>query len=72
MISNEVLMLAIIISITLILFVVILIVVKNSCKHKWKIVDKVQVHSDYGAIERWYHRYVLQCEKCGKVKFKDM
>ena len=52
------------------------------CKHKYKIIKQIDVYdSDFhywlktGSTANSlpiYHKYVLQCEKCGKIKTKKV
>ena len=53
------------------------------CKHKYTTVQKISVYEDgfqhylsTGRVERdylpIYYLYVLQCEKCGKIKKKKV
>lgn len=53
------------------------------CKHNWKIIKQIDVYedsfwhfvstgrkeTDYLPI---YHKFVLQCTKCGKIKVKKV
>lgn len=52
------------------------------CKHVWKIIKVIEVYDD--DFNHWlktesrvnnlpiYHKYVLQCTKCGKIKTKKI
>ena len=53
------------------------------CRHKYKIIKQIDVYEDgfwhyvgTGRVEKdylpIYHKYVLQCEKCGKLKTKKV
>lgn len=38
---------------------------KCFCKHKWSILNKTEITSEFG----WYKTvYILVCEKCGKIE----
>jgi len=38
---------------------------KCFCKHKWSILNKTGITSEFG----WYKTvYILVCEKCGKIE----
>lgn len=37
------------------------------CEHKWIRLNKITVNTDFGGV---YHKWVLECEKCGEVKSK--
>ena len=39
------------------------------CEHKWKIIEDGKLQHN-GAVVGCYH--ILQCEKCGNVKRKNM
>ena len=47
--------------------IVTFLLLKFSCKHKYKIIKQVPCDSDdFGT----YTRYYLQCEHCGKIKIE--
>ena len=43
------------------------------CEHKWTIIKTINVYETWD-VERHdgqlpvYYRYIMQCEKCGKIK----
>lgn len=50
--------------------------IKSSfCSHKWKIIHHiVQTYYSSGTneIEKRIDKFILQCEKCGNVKKKEL
>lgn len=43
----------------------------HSCRHKWKVINKIDVYCDsYGSKLPHATKYVSQCENCGKIKVK--
>ncbi len=38
------------------------------CNHKWKTVDKNDVYTQHSSSMPTYIDYILECEKCGKIK----
>lgn len=46
----------------------------NFCSHKWETIDTVEIEeADYlGVVVANGTRYVLRCEKCGDIKYKDI
>lgn len=45
----------------------------SGCWHKWAIINQARVF-DGGKRDDMptYHRYFLQCERCGKVRSDDL
>lgn len=43
------------------------------CRHKYKIIQKVAFYSSdkQNELPR-YHKLVLECQKCGKIKIKKI
>ena len=39
---------------------------KLSCKHKWKEIKEITVRDDFAGT---YHKFLFICEKCGKFKW---
>lgn len=35
------------------------------CEHHWERLTEITVEGEFGGV--WY-KYVLQCNKCGKIK----
>ena len=48
----------------------IFIIKSRQCKHNWKTIKQGEILSrtgpEFGAVIGYY--YILQCEKCGKIK----
>jgi hypothetical protein len=41
------------------------------CDHKWYLLEVIKVYDeDKEGQPPLYHKYVLQCEHCGKIKVK--
>lgn len=45
------------------------------CEHRWIKVKEIAVYSEFGGVifnndVPAYHKWVLQCEKCGKINSK--
>lgn len=41
------------------------------CGHKWKILDSYEITVYHMlTMDEKRQKYVLQCEKCGKIKYK--
>ena len=47
------------------------IIVGQLCQHKWKLIEKrpVFVERQAGDLPT-YHKFIMQCEKCGNIKVK--
>jgi hypothetical protein len=39
-----------------------------SCRHKWKIIEKLKVYTMYSGELPEYDIYVQECTKCGEIK----
>lgn len=44
---------------------IIRILNKLGCNHKWDVYSQCEVRSDFGGR---YHRHTLICQKCGKIR----
>ena len=42
------------------------------CKHKWKIINKIKQYEHGNGEMPYGTKYILQCEKCGKIKKKEI
>jgi hypothetical protein len=41
------------------------------CEHKWKIIETFDIYryiNNAWMDKPYAHKYILQCEKCGKIK----
>lgn len=47
---------------------IIITAIKNSCKHEWETIRVINVYEDGDHSMPIFHRYVLRCKKCGKIK----
>lgn len=42
--------------------------IKVSCNHSWIVIDTIHIVDDSKTVIGY--KYVLQCKKCGSIKFK--
>jgi hypothetical protein len=49
---------------------IVITAIKHSCKHEWETIRVIRVFEDGDYSLPLFHRYVLQCKKCGKIKKK--
>lgn len=42
------------------------------CAHKWEILERINVYDGGKASRPYATRFVLQCEKCGDLKKREI
>jgi hypothetical protein len=47
------------------------ILIGQFCRHKWNVVDQVNLYDGEHATMPYGRKYMMQCSKCGNIKSKQ-